>query len=119
MGMVMMPHACLPGGMMAGDIIHMANPFTQHCTAAVLLEAVAEDIREYLRSRRDTIRCIVTMLTNDTAGANAEGDGESLFEELKRTVADEVCAWSAWYSVLHVTRLLTLMQLVAMTTGPS
>lgn len=61
-------------------------------TAAVLLEAVAEDIREYLRSRRDTIRCIVTMLTDDSAGANAEGEteGESLFEELKRTVADEV-----------------------------
>ena len=63
-------------------------------TAAVLLEAVAEDIREYLRSRRDTIRCIVTMLTDDSAGANGEGEGEgegeSLFEELKRTVADEV-----------------------------
>ena len=63
-------------------------------SAAVLLEAVAEDIREYLRSRRDTIRCIVTMLTDDSGGANADGDGEgeSLFEELKRTVADEVVA---------------------------
>lgn len=62
-------------------------------TAAVLLEAVAEDIREYLRSRRDTIRCIVTMLTDDSAGGSGEGgpEGESLFEELKRTVADEVC----------------------------
>ena len=58
--------------------------------AAVLLEAVAEDIREYLRSRRDTIRCIVTMLTDDSGGASAEGEGESLFEELKRNVADEV-----------------------------
>ena len=58
--------------------------------AAVLLEAVAEDIREYLRSRRDTIRCIVTMLTDDSAGTNSETEGESLFEELKRTVADEV-----------------------------
>jgi len=56
----------------------------------VLLEAVAEDIREYLRSRRDTIRCIVTMLTDDSAGANPEAEGESLFEELKRTVGDEV-----------------------------
>ena len=62
------------------------------CTAAVLLEAVGEDIREYLRGRRDTIRCIVTMLTDDSAGSDAEGEaaGESLFEELKRTVADEV-----------------------------
>lgn len=60
--------------------------------AAVLLEAVGEDIREYLRSRRDTIRCIVTMLTDDSAGEDAEGEpaGESLFEELKRTVANEV-----------------------------
>ena len=58
--------------------------------AAVLLEAVAEDIREYLRNRRDTIRCIVTMLTDDSAGSNPEAEGESLFEELKRTVADEV-----------------------------
>lgn len=56
----------------------------------MLLEAVAEDIREYLRSRRDTIRCIVTMLTDDSAGANPDAEGESLFEELKRTVADEV-----------------------------
>lgn len=58
---------------------------------AVLLEAVGEDIREYLRSRRDTIRCIVTMLTDDSAGEDAEGEpaGESLFEELKRTVANE------------------------------
>lgn len=73
-------------------------------TAAVLLEAVAEDIREYLRSRRDTIRCIVTMLTDDSGGANAEGEGEgegeSLFEELKRTVADEVFP-SARLSQLH------------------
>ncbi|KAA6417838.1 MAG: anaphase-promoting complex subunit 2-like [Trebouxia sp. A1-2] len=45
---------------------------------AVLLEAVAEDIREYLRSRRDTIR-----------HKPSEAEGESLFEELKRTVADE------------------------------
>lgn len=72
--------------------------------AAVLLEAVAEDIREYLRSRRDTIRCIVTMLTDDSAGANAEGEGEgeSLFEELKRTVADEVHAlYSLSWVVVH------------------
>lgn len=58
----------------------------------MLLEAVGEDIREYLRGRRDTIRCIVTMLTDDSAGCEADGEGagESLFEELKRSVADEV-----------------------------
>ena len=69
------------------------NPEELCIIAAVLLETVAEDIREYLRSRRDTIRCIVTMLTDDSAGgdhAEGETEGESLFEELKRTVADEV-----------------------------
>lgn len=55
----------------------------------VVLEAVSEPIREYLRGRKDTIRCIVTMLTDDTgAGGSAGlgGVGESLFEELSRGV---------------------------------
>ncbi|MCO5567286.1 hypothetical protein L7F22_020976 [Adiantum nelumboides] len=61
----------------------------------VFLEAVGEPIREYLRSRKDTIRCIVTMLTEDTgaSGANPVGGvGESLLEELSRgtTVLDNV-----------------------------
>ncbi len=81
------------------------------CTAAaVLLEAVAEDIREYLRSRRDTIRCIVTMLTDDSVGASAEGEGESLFEELKRTVADEVNCHSSFVSLQRYKRGLPLLQ---------
>ena len=55
----------------------------------VVLEAVGEPIKEYLRGRKDTIRCIVTMLTDDTgAGGTAGlgGVGESLFEELSRGV---------------------------------
>lgn len=73
----------------------------------MLLEAVVEDIREYLRSRRDTIRCIVTMLTDDSAGANSGGEGESLFEELKRTVADEVhCSGNLMPHVLCMTHRL-------------
>lgn len=82
-------------------------------TAAVLLEAVAEDIREYLRSRRDTIRCIVTMLTDDSAGVNGEGEGEgeSLFEELKRTVADEVCVPQPGSANSTTCLLMQLMQL--------
>lgn len=61
----------------------------------VFLEAVGEPIREYLRSRKDTIRCIVTMLTDDTGAGGAStlgGVGESLLEELSRgtTVMDNV-----------------------------
>ena len=41
--------------------------------AAASLAAVSEHIKEYLRGRRDTVRCIVTMLT--------EGDSAELFEE--------------------------------------
>lgn len=53
----------------------------------VVLEAVGEPIKEYLRGRKDTIRCIVTMLTDDTGagGSGALGSvGESLLEELSR-----------------------------------
>lgn len=52
----------------------------------VVLEAVGEPIKEYLRGRKDTIRCIVTMLTDDTGGGSgALGSvGESLLEELSR-----------------------------------
>ncbi len=40
--------------------------------------------REYLRSRRDTIRCIVTLLTDDDAGEEGEGGPEGgLLEELR------------------------------------
>lgn len=55
----------------------------------VVLEAVGEPIKEYLRGRKDTIRCIVTMLTDDSGGggmAGLGGVGESLFEELSRGV---------------------------------
>lgn len=54
--------------------------------AGVFLEAVGEPIRDYLRGRKDTIKCIVTMLT-DGSGGNANGSGnpgDSLLEELMR-----------------------------------
>lgn len=35
----------------------------------VLLEAVARPIRAYLRARKDTVRCIVTSLTDENSGA--------------------------------------------------
>ncbi|KAL3697240.1 hypothetical protein R1sor_011316 [Riccia sorocarpa] len=53
----------------------------------VVLEAVGEPIKEYLRGRKDTIRCIVTTLTDD-AGPGGSGGlgsvGESLLEELSK-----------------------------------
>lgn len=50
----------------------------------VVLEAVGAPIQEYLRRRKDTIRGIVTLLTDDSAAA---GGGESLYEELAKTAA--------------------------------
>nr|GEW34118.1 anaphase-promoting complex subunit 2 [Tanacetum cinerariifolium] len=50
----------------------------------VFLEAVGEPIREYLKGRKDTVKCIVTMLTDGTGGNN-NGPGntrDSLLEEL-------------------------------------
>ncbi|CAM9596126.1 unnamed protein product, partial [Discosporangium mesarthrocarpum] len=42
----------------------------------VLLEEVAGPVRHYLRSRRDTVRCIVASLTDESSG--------DLYEELRR-----------------------------------
>ena len=42
-----------------------------------LLEVVSQPVREYLKGREDTIRCIVTSLTD-------EENGGELYEELKR-----------------------------------
>ncbi|KAK9825161.1 hypothetical protein WJX81_008683 [Elliptochloris bilobata] len=51
--------------------------------SGVLLEAVGDPIKAYLRGRRDTIRCIVASLTDDAQSGGA-GAGESLFDELAR-----------------------------------
>ncbi|KAF6136492.1 hypothetical protein GIB67_035051 [Kingdonia uniflora] len=52
----------------------------------VFLEAVGKPIREFLRGRKDTVKCVVTMLT-DGPGGNPNGignTGDSLLEELNR-----------------------------------
>ncbi|PIA62798.1 hypothetical protein AQUCO_00200666v1 [Aquilegia coerulea] len=62
----------------------------------VFLEAVGEPIRDYLKGRKDTMKCIVTMLT-DGPGGNPNGPGntgDSLLEELNRdeeNQEDDVC----------------------------
>jgi anaphase-promoting complex subunit 2 len=56
------------------------------CCAGLLLELVSEPIRAYLRSRPDTIRCIVSMLTEDPSDSAATAGGtpgSSLLEELQ------------------------------------
>ena len=53
--------------------------------SGLFLEAIVEPIREYLRRRKDTIKCIVTMLTDGNAGDGRTGStGDSLLEELNK-----------------------------------
>lgn len=55
-----------------------------HCDpGGAILAAVAAPVRAYLRGRRDTIRCIVTMLTAD----EDDGGEASLLAELGNTEA--------------------------------
>jgi hypothetical protein len=64
--------------------MELVCPFVR---AGLLLELVSEPIRAYLRSRPDTIRCIVSMLTedpNDSGAAAGVGLGGSLLEELQQ-----------------------------------
>lgn len=45
----------------------------------VILDAVSEPVKQYLRSRPETVRCIVTALTND---GSSGGTNTELYEEL-------------------------------------
>ena len=54
---------------------------------ASLLSAVAEPICLYLRSRPDTVKCLVAMVTQGgggDGGEEEEGEGVSLLEELRK-----------------------------------
>ncbi|CAN7016628.1 unnamed protein product [Brassica oleracea var. botrytis] len=78
----------LTAGASTNDILHQyvstIKALRAIDPAGVFLEAVAEPIRDYLRGRKDTIKCIITMLT-DGSGRNANGSpGDSLLEELMR-----------------------------------
>ncbi|XP_071733972.1 anaphase-promoting complex subunit 2 [Rutidosis leptorrhynchoides] len=79
----------LTAGASTNDILHQyvstIKALRTIDPAGVFLEAVGEPIREYLRGRKDTIKCIVTMLTDGTGGNNnGPGNGDSLLEELNR-----------------------------------
>ncbi|XP_010523470.1 PREDICTED: anaphase-promoting complex subunit 2 [Tarenaya hassleriana] len=80
----------LTAGASTNDILHQyvstIKALRTIDPAGVFLEAVGEPIRDYLRGRKDTIKCIVTMLT-DGSGGNPSGSGnpgDSLLEELMR-----------------------------------
>ncbi|PSS28755.1 Anaphase-promoting complex subunit like [Actinidia chinensis var. chinensis] len=80
----------LTAGASTNDILHQyvstIKALRTIDPAGVFLEAVGEPIREYLKGRKDTIKCIVTMLTDGTGG-NSSGPGntgDSLLEELNR-----------------------------------
>lgn len=80
----------LTAGASTNDILHQyvstIKALRTIDSAGVFLEAVSEPIREYLKGRKDTIKCIVTMLTDGTGGSNSglAGTGDSLLEELNR-----------------------------------
>lgn len=80
----------LTAGASTNDILHQyvstIKALRTVDPAGVFLEAVGEPIKDYLRGRKDTIKCIVTMLTDGTGGnPNGSGiTGDSLLEELNR-----------------------------------
>lgn len=57
--------------------------------SGVLFELVSPVVKQYLRSRKDTIRCIVTSLTEDTES--------ELFAELVRRGASNKDSEGLWY----------------------
>ncbi|XP_058096381.1 anaphase-promoting complex subunit 2 [Magnolia sinica] len=85
----------LTAGASTNDILHQyvstIKALRTIDPAGVFLEAVGEPIREYLRGRKDTIKCIVTMLTDGTGGnPNGPGNtGDSLLEELNRDAENQ------------------------------
>ena len=88
----------LTAGASTNDILHQyvstIKALRTIDPAGVFLEAVGEPIRDYLRGRKDTIKCIVTMLT-DGAGGNPTGTGttgDSLLEELNRDAENQESA---------------------------
>lgn len=78
----------LTAGASTNDILHQyvstIKALRTIDPAGIFLEAVGEPIREYLRGRKDTIKCIVTMMTDGSSGNASGSAGDSLLEELNR-----------------------------------
>ncbi|KAJ0973209.1 hypothetical protein J5N97_021168 [Dioscorea zingiberensis] len=82
----------LTAGASTNDILHQyvstIKALRTIDPTGVFLEAVGEPIRDYLKGRKDTIKCIVTMLTD----GNPSGSGnssDSLLEELNRDAENQ------------------------------
>ncbi|EPS70303.1 hypothetical protein M569_04456, partial [Genlisea aurea] len=78
----------LTAGASTNDILHQyvstIKALRTIDPAGIFLEVVGEPIREYLKGRKDTIKCIVTMLTDGNSGDPNGNAGDSLLEELNR-----------------------------------
>ncbi|KAF5185597.1 Anaphase-promoting complex subunit [Thalictrum thalictroides] len=80
----------LTAGASTNDILHQyvstIKALRMIDPTGVFCEAVGEPIREYLKGRKDTRKCIVTMLTDGTGGnpIGTENTVDSLLEELNR-----------------------------------
>ncbi|KAG0463217.1 hypothetical protein HPP92_021693 [Vanilla planifolia] len=84
----------LTAGAATNDILHQyvstIKALRTIDPTGVFLEAVGKPVRDYLRGRKDTIKCIVTMLT-DGGGVNSIGGntGDSLLEELNKEAENQ------------------------------
>lgn len=85
----------LTAGASTNDILHQyvstIKALRTIDPTGVFLEAVGEPISEYLRGRKDTIKCIVTMLTDGTGGnpSGSGNTGDGLLEELNRDAENQ------------------------------
>lgn len=67
--------------------------------SGVLLEAIIEPVKDYLRGRPDTVRCVITSLIEDTCSDLAEELAKSeaaLKPEGGASAADEMLNWDKW-----------------------
>lgn len=85
----------LTAGASTNDILHQyvstIKALRTIDPTGVFLETVGEPIRDYLRGRKDTVKCIVTMLTDGSGGnpSGAGSTGDSLLEELNREAENQ------------------------------
>lgn len=82
----------LTAGASTNDILHQyvstIKALRTIDPTGVFLETVGEPIRDYLKGRKDTIKCIVTMLTDGNPSGSGNS-GDSLLEELNRDVENQ------------------------------
>ncbi|XP_011291981.1 anaphase-promoting complex subunit 2 [Musca domestica] len=69
-------------------------------SSGVILETVTAPIKEYLRKRSDTVRCVVTSLTETESGPTDLSEelakGDAVKDGTKGNVNDELSNWENW-----------------------